>query len=138
MYPPELCFSTGAENMQPYKPSPTHDIIPPDSCQSFHPPPNFSLYNAGAADTLRTISILQTHTHSMPAQSADHSRFNIQGRGWDAGGGFWDTSNTSGETKNTHTQGSEDDLPPRINKQHAKIIRHVMKGAASENRKTDH
>lgn len=98
-------FFTGAENMQAYKQSPTHDIIPPDGCQSFHPPPTFTLYIAGVVDTLLTISLQQT----MSVQSADHNRFNIQG----AAGGFWDTSNTSGGgTKNTHTQGSTHDLPP--------------------------
>lgn len=43
--------------------------------------PKFSPYNAGAVDTLLTLSIHQTHTHtqSMSAKSADH---NIQGGAW--------------------------------------------------------
>lgn len=66
MYSLELRFFTGAENTQAYMYNlrPTHDIIPLDGCQSFHPP-IFSLYTTGVVDTLLTISppLADTHTH---------------------------------------------------------------------------
>lgn len=80
---------------------------PPRRLSKLSSPLNkFTLYTAGAVDTVLTISLQQTHTHTMSVKSADHT-----GSSWD-GGDVWDRSNTSGGTKNTHTQGSTNDLPP--------------------------
>jgi len=72
--------------MQAEKPRPTHDIIPPDGCQSSHP----TECTAGLVDTHADCVCYTQHT-----------------------GSSWDVDHTPLEEDKIHTpEGSNNDLPP--------------------------
>lgn len=103
MYSPGICFSLVRKTCSLTSGDPRMTSSPPTVVRAFIPP-KFSLYIAGVVDALVTITLLCLLNLLITTVWTSREQLGRVG--------LWDGSNTSWGTKNTHSHGSENDLPP--------------------------